>query len=147
MVACDVPREEGGNSAGTDGFKLAQEILGTSIEYRYGNIENLELAGEGFDVVFCFGVLYHVKDILRSCETLARVTKGYALIETAYLPVWDGKFMEYRPRHHGDPTNYWYPSFPCLESMLQESGFATVEIVHVLSSDRRSARFTVRASK
>ena len=143
VVAIDVPLEDGGNWGGTDGFKLAQEILGTDVDYQLGNIETLGFEDETFDVVFCFGILYHVKDIIRSCENLARVTGEVALIENVFSKVKGGCLMEYRPGYVGDPTNYWYPNIECLTTMLLKSGFQKVEHIWTESG----VRLTMRAWK
>jgi tRNA (mo5U34)-methyltransferase len=139
VLAVDVPESEGGHWGGRDGFIYACTALQSKIAYREWNIERY--LSWSFDIVFCFGVLYHVKDIIRSCENLAKATKEYALIETAYAQGTECS-LEYRPGHVGDDTNYLYPTIPCLEAMLIRSGFKKVHLVY-----QDPARLTLKAFK
>lgn len=78
-----------------------------------------------FDVVLCFGVLYHLRDPLLALAQIRSVLKqdGIALIETAFFhsrkPV-----MYFNSRgklFYDDPTTWWAPSWPCLRDMCEAS--------------------------
>ena len=94
-----------------------------------------------FDLVLCFGVLYHLTDMLTAMRGLAAATKsgGTVIIETAYAQG-VGCYAEYRPNFDGDPSNYWYPTRGCLAAMLDQAGFGAPEFFSDMG-----ARLTLRA--
>lgn len=142
-----------GDGDNIKGFELANEVLGCKISLNKSNLRhyNICLPERKYDVVFYFGVLYHVTAPIDELKYLSQVTKegGYALIETAishsikmgesFIPVW-----QLKPGHDNDPTNYWYPSIEGLESALSIVGFKRVDILYVTSGGER---VTVRAYK
>ena len=66
----------------TQQFLSEEHNLGSSakVKFDYKNVYNLE--NEQFDFVFCFGVLYHLKNPYLALENLYRVTKETLIIET-----------------------------------------------------------------
>ena len=66
----------------TQKFLSEEYNLGSSdkIKFDYKNVYNLD--NEQFDFVFCFGVLYHLKNPYLALENLYRVTKETLIIET-----------------------------------------------------------------
>jgi tRNA (mo5U34)-methyltransferase len=78
-----------------------------------------------FDVVICFGVLYHLKDPMAGLAHIRSVVKddGVVLFETACLrsrrPLMyfntDGKLF------YPDPGTWWAPSLACLKAMCRGS--------------------------
>jgi len=91
-----------------------------------------------FDVVFCFGTLYHLKHPLLALEQISEVCKGSIYIETASLdefsPYQGGVghgfnrgqgVMEFYPRdeYGGNESNWWAPTLQCLGLMLHSVGF------------------------
>lgn len=139
-------------------FALAKQVLGSSLSVY---VQSLDVYVENHDpsprdIVFYFGVLYHVKAPLLELEYLSKVTKEYALIETAIgksigrisaasssiaeeIPLW-----EFRPGFDNDPTNYWYPSLKGLEVALLHVGFKKVEVIYLTPGRERA---TVKAYK
>lgn len=67
---------------GGEGFAAIAELLGSDVEYRRGDA--LELEGERFDVVLCFGILHRVENPLGLLRRLAALLApgGRLLIET-----------------------------------------------------------------
>lgn len=57
-------------------FKFENE----NIKFEYNNI--YKLGGEQFDFVFCFGVLYHLKDPYLALENLFKITRETLVLET-----------------------------------------------------------------
>jgi tRNA (mo5U34)-methyltransferase len=95
-----------------------------------------------YDVVLFYGVLYHLIEPFLALQKVASVTKGVALIETA-ISKGGGMTMELRPGFDNDPTNWWYPTIPCLREMLLRAGFSRTEVVYNLND----VRATVAAYK
>ena len=124
-------------------FYFARAILGSNVERLTLELSQLspERIGAKFDVVFCFGVLYHLRDPLGALERVAAITREYALINSAladqHFP--DEKIPEDRPYARyvpagecfGDHTYWWLPNLACLEAWVASSGFKRVERVPV----------------
>jgi tRNA (mo5U34)-methyltransferase len=120
---------------GKRGFDHAREKLGSRVEPMVGDFMTMDLeALGGFDVVFFFGVLYHLKDPMGALERLASVTREVAVIESEAEVVGGhegeplARFLETDERNN-DPGNWWSPTLPALMAMCRAAGFARVEAV------------------
>lgn len=116
------------------GFNLARQALNSKVEDR--EMEVLDLAPENvgtFDVVFFFGVLYHMRHPLLALEKVAAVTKHHLILETKVdLISWKTPAMAFYlgSELNHDPTNWWAPNVPALVDMLRAVGFQRVQVVH-----------------
>jgi tRNA (mo5U34)-methyltransferase len=165
----DACGREGGRDQARDGwagFHLCREALGFAAPHyecrddmtravdgwtngkgqtvRIGTLSVYEIAGLGnFDVVFAFGVLYHLKHPLLALERIADVCTGELYIESAiaddYTPYKHGLVqglrdremtMEFYPtdEYGQNPSNWWVPTLKCLAYMVQTAGFESVEL-------------------
>lgn len=135
-----------GSSTGRMGFDFARAILKSHVTLIESHLESFAYAAtesDVYDVVFYFGVLYHIENPFHSLSRLRKITGEYALIETAICdPSSDRAYWEHRPGFENDPTNQWYPSLKGLETTLKEVGFSHVELVHILPGRQRA---TVKA--
>lgn len=131
-----------------DTFWMAKMALDSRVEFEKASLTEFAAVSDAppFDIVFYFGVLYHVDNPLIELIALAHATREYALIETAvstrmlsFGPMW-----EFKPGFNGDPTNKWYPTGAGLDAALLHAGFSRVQVIHV-SRDR--SRVTVKAYK
>jgi tRNA (mo5U34)-methyltransferase len=93
-----------------------------------------------FDVVFCFGVLYHLKHPLLALEKLREVCTGEIYIETAIL---NGCQSAYGDRVYGDddfgiefypndeygknPSNWWVCTLRSWTELVRTAGFTNNE--------------------
>lgn len=142
-VHTDISRASGGNWGGTTGFRAAKKLLGSQVDWRklditkFADVDAIIKEYGTFDVVLCYGVLYHVETpqaIVRALVNLQRLGKTL-LIETAgasnrsNIPE-----LEYRPGFSNDPTNYYYPNPAFIQQVL-----GTCVIIHDMGS-----RFTVK---
>ena len=128
------------------GFQFAKALLGAQLrfwDFDLYDLPDLE-AHPQWDVVLFYGVLYHLTRPIDGLAALAAVTREQALIETTYSIGNGGPSWEFRPGHHGDPTNQWYPSMEGLERALHHVGFRRMEVV---GHWEHLERMTVRASK
>jgi tRNA (mo5U34)-methyltransferase len=152
-------RLEKGNWGGNKGFRLAHHLLGSKVRFIESSVFRIDEAVQqsamnsigdlsekeypfSYDVVLFYGVLYHLIEPFFALQKLASVTKGVALIETA-ISKGSGLTMELRPGFDNDPTNWWYPTIPCLQEMLLRAGFSRTEVVFNLND----VRATVAAYK
>ena len=100
-----------------------------------------ELVG-AFDVVFCFGTIYHLRHPLLALDRLAAVCREEIYIESAILDDFspyrggfghgyqDGQsVMEFYPedQYGSNITNWWVPTLECLMQMVKAAGFSKVE--------------------
>lgn len=128
VVAIDRPEFD------SRGIQFARRVLESSIIPIGVRIEEY-FGPPTYDVVFCFGVLYHLKrGPMLALENIFRVMvpRGLLIVETALLPsagpdatapmMW---FCE--GEHDGDSTNWWYPNRACVESMLRATGFSQIK--------------------
>jgi tRNA (mo5U34)-methyltransferase len=96
-----------------------------------------ELLGR-FDVVFCFGTLYHLRHPLLALDRLSAVCDGEIFVESAILDDFSpyrGGFgqgypggqsvMEFYPRdeYAGNHTNWFVPTVQCMVGLLDAAGF------------------------
>jgi tRNA (mo5U34)-methyltransferase len=119
---------------GKKGFDTARQALGSKVETVVDDYMTVDLEQLGsFDVVLFLGVLYHMKEPLRSLQRLAALTRELAVIETAgiVVPGREGfalcEFYETNELH-GDPNNWWAPNEKALVGMARAAGFRKVEI-------------------
>ena len=119
-----------------DGFDFAHAALQSKVEAQEADVENLSsyfLPGTRFDVVFCFGVLYHLKNgIMPALAEIHQMTEagGLLIVETALARIDETEtrlveFVEHS--RDGDPTNWWYPNRAAMMAMLRATGFVDVE--------------------
>lgn len=126
------------------GFKFAKEVLNSNVEYEITDLESFAVkTDKQFDIVYSFGILYHVPEPVRHINLLSKLTKDFALIETATsLIETKGNMWEFNYKFLGDPFNFWYPTPDGLEAVLKYAGFKKVEVI-----SRKKNRISVKAIK
>ncbi|MCL7453830.1 MAG: DUF1698 domain-containing protein [Anaerolineae bacterium] len=150
------------------GFFLAREVLGSKVEFHHTSVYDLTADKLGlFDIVFCFGVYYHLKNPLLALERIASVTREWALIESEIMvsppppalkkrrgfmrfarrllqptsvPESPASYFYERDEFNGDPTNWWVPNIPCLLQTVRAAGFPRAEMVNTYQTSRGIVR-------
>jgi tRNA (mo5U34)-methyltransferase len=132
-----------------EGFFLAHEVLNSRAEFYHMSVYDLCPDTFGlFDIVFFFGVYYHLKSPLSALERIACVTREYAIVESEVVDFQcaEGnafsRFYEFDELNN-DPSNWWGPNIACLLQTTRAAGFPRVELV----SYRDNTRAVVRAYK
>jgi tRNA (mo5U34)-methyltransferase len=124
-----------------DGFRLAAEILGSSVERVELSVYNAtpERLGGPFDVVLCGSVLIHLRDQLLALERIAELTKTTAIVAEEYSRAADlVPFPVARYKADGPGTVvFWQPSRRTWRRLLWTAGFDRVD---------EHARFTMRTT-
>ena len=108
-----------------EAFELARQARGSKVVGFQASVYDAELSWINIDVVFFFGVLYHLEDPMRALRSIHAVLKpgGLLILETDTSTL-DGTVMEFKEHgHHGDETNVWYPTLSCVDAMLRKTGF------------------------
>ena len=113
------------------GFDVAHKLLDSKVEPHAMSVYDLELLGP-FDVVFFFGVLYHLKHPLLALEKIRDVCKADSLLilETHIdLPRIERPVCAFYERNEAadDDKNWVGPNRACVEAWLRSSGFSRVE--------------------
>jgi tRNA (mo5U34)-methyltransferase len=130
VVASDYYSWNGPGWGTKAGFELARAALNSRVEDV--DIDVMDLSPERvgtFDVVLLLGVLYHLRHPLLALERVASVTRELLIVETVVDMVGVARpVMVFYPgtELNNDPTNWWAPNPPAVESMLQNVGFRNV---------------------
>lgn len=101
-----------------------------------------------FQIIQCFGMLYHVQNPMLALHQMRRVLddSGVLILETA---CWTGCPDEPAARlnripwvYEADDRTYWMPNYMCLVNMLSIAGFHPVEktVVRLLQSEKPAER-------
>lgn len=106
-------------------LKQIFKIDDKQLVYSYQNIYNL--GDEKFDIVFCFGVLYHLKNPYLALENLYKITKDTLYLET------QGSYS-FNNNHYAalldENESFVHHSPKSLKFLLEKAGFREVEILH-----------------
>lgn len=119
---------------GKAGFDIAHKELQSRVEPIVTDFMDTDLDALGtFDVVFYFGVLYHVEEPLTALRRVRQVSKGLTVIETEALVV-EGQtrpLFELVPgaEVNADVGNWWIPTESGLHALCRAAGFREVETV------------------
>jgi tRNA (mo5U34)-methyltransferase len=119
---------------GRTGFDLVHAYLDSDVEPVVDDLLTMDLTTIGcFDVVFYFGVLYHMVDPVGALRRLRQVTDGVAVIETAAIrvPTQPGvSLVEFYPGAElgGDYGNWFAPTGEALVGMCLAAGFRAAEV-------------------
>ena len=121
-------------------FLELQKRLASRVSYRILDFYELSEAGLGvFDIVFCLGILYHLKHPLLALEIVCGLTTDTAIVESFVTDAdtWrehqdEVPTMEfYETDELGNQLDNWIgPSVNCLMAMCRAAGFARVELLH-----------------
>lgn len=101
-----------------------------SIPFRVANVEELDRESLGtFDLVFCFGLLYHLENPFRAIRNLYRITGKMLLVESMCIPEEGAQMHLLEEGRLADQALQYvaiYPSETALVKMLRHAGFAHV---------------------
>lgn len=130
---------------GNQGFEVAKEVLASNVEFKKASVYDLSPETFGlFDVVFCLGVLYHLKYPFWGLEKIFSVTKNMLILESHYDPYHSGKVP--LARFYGttnlDSTSWWGFNEACLLAVLRSVGFKKMETLY-----RYADRIIIKAYK
>ena len=92
------------------------------------NAEDSSLARLGvFDLVFCFGLLYHLENPFQTIRSLAAIASNAVMIEGICYPSSEPVMVlmdEYESFDQGINRVAFYPSESCIVKMLLKAGFS-----------------------
>ena len=104
-------------------FELAKEVLNSGVKKKKINIYDVSPDTLGtFDLVFCSSLLLHLTDPIRALQNIRSVTREMAIIATGIRRD-ENKEPLASFSGHKEGAVWWLPNRPCLESMIQSTGF------------------------
>ncbi len=113
------------------GFRLAKELLGSSVERRETSVYELDPDELGtFDVVFVSDLLLHLRDPQRALERIFPILNpgGYLLIAEPYNPDLESFGNTAVTQYFGFYQYIWsIPSTMTLKTMLRVAGFDPIK--------------------
>jgi len=122
VTAIDIYQNQ--NIARQEAFNFAHRILNSKVKFEYKNVYELN-GDDKYDIVFFYGVLYHIDNIFDAMEKLAKSTKEMLIIETALthdkeilfnkIPICEWGFNS-----SNDHYNRWFPNLAFLEKISKD---------------------------
>ena len=117
-------------------FDAAHRLLNSKVEPMVGNFMTMALAALGrFDVVFFFGILYHLEDPLAAIRRVGGLLNpgGFLGIETEAIEAPgapDAPFFEFFPTNelHNDAANWWAPNARAIEALTKAIGLCDFKL-------------------
>jgi len=117
VVGLDNPRFRWGGLAG---FEFLKEHFESSVEFREGTIFDLPL--EEFDVVLCYGVLYHVSDPLAAMINCFHAARETVVFE-GLMTIGDEPVLKLLSGFDGDHSNVYSMSKGFAKHVAKANGF------------------------
>ena len=118
-------------------FSLAQTALGSHVEYRILDVEELTADTVGlFDYTLFLGVLYHLRHPLLGLERICEVTRETAFVESFVTDSLeapsDKRSLDfYEADELGGQIDNWFgPTTQCLLAFCRSAGFAEVRLLY-----------------
>ncbi len=100
------------------------------VKFITANAEDLPLVGiQTYDLVLCFGLLYHLENPFRAIRHLSTITSKVLLVESMCAPGIEPSLQlldEYYGEDQGLNYVAFYPTESCLVKMLYQAGFPFV---------------------
>ena len=110
------------------------------------NVEDMDRLIPDFDIIFCFGLYYHVTDLYGLFEKCFKKCRELLIVEglVAHVNINDlpAVFAVNSTEVHNDPTTFWVPTEEAIRRILLRVGFSTVEVV-----GERQGRILMKAYK
>ncbi len=127
-----------------------------NVSYRVGRLEDLDVMEMGsFDVVFFFGILYHLSDPVGALTRIGALARDMIVVDTSLLrfryidhlvkwPLWRMKVVPaMTDSDHDITTGRWrkaasaqfYPNHVAVRALLRFAGFDKVELLQPTSLD------------
>jgi len=117
-----------------EGFRLAHEMLGSSVKRVSSSVYALDPAKHGtFDFVHCGDLLLHLRDPLTALEHIRSVTAGqFLLSDVVDIDTSRGRFGRVVQYLGGwEDVVWWVPSLDALAQMVVDAGFRDVRVNRV----------------
>jgi tRNA (mo5U34)-methyltransferase len=117
------------------GFELCRQVRQSSVTRISGSVYALDPLRHGcFDLVCCFGLLYHLRHPLLALDKIYAVTNELTLIQSqifsGYAPE-ASTILFFNETWRGSYTNWFVPSPQALLDMVSSIGYRRIEVADV----------------
>ena len=114
-------------------INIVKQILDSKVEYKKLDLYDLDQINETFDFVLCFGVYYHLPDLVSAFQKLYSKTNKKLLL-SGHILYSDSSiaclYDEYE-MHPKDRTNWWVASPTCIKKIAKRVGFADCQLIDI----------------
>jgi len=111
-------------------YKILNRCLDNSIYFIPMDVYNIDKIEMNFDIVFCFGLYYHVKDIYGLLEKCYNKCNEMVIVEGHVLNKKEALIYIVNPLElHNDCTNFWSPTPSGLIKLLFRVGFKKIDVI------------------
>lgn len=129
VVALDNPEFRWG---GMDGFNFLHDHFQSAVEFRKGSV--FDAPKERFDIVLCYGVLYHLSNPLAAAIRCFRMAKDRVVFEGHFFDVDLPMMYLLKPGEiDQDRSNFFSMTTGCMKAVAEAYGFA-LEAQHLRQS-------------
>ncbi len=131
-----------------EGFQAAEKIINLDVEHRIINLCDFKET-ERFDYVFCFGLYYHLPDIVQSMKYLQSITKDAMYVAGPISNETEPMMYYYEPYelYSTDDSNWWVASPTCLTGIAKRVGFKAAELLGERSAEHWAIPLDDKKSK
>ena len=114
-----------------DGFDVAKKLLDSKVEHKILKVEHLEELKEKFDVIFFFGVYYHLANPVDALQKIFLKVNERAFLAGHIIDSSEPLMCYYDEfeMHPDDSSNMWAASPSCITKMAKRVGFRGAELV------------------
>lgn len=120
------------------GFEIAREALRSKVRRETVSVYDLSESCFGkFDFVFMSDLLVHLRNPLKALENVRRVVAGKAVFVESFNPLLPGTMVRYKGFRD---TIWWSYSLGALQQMIEDAGFARVELRSTFKIGKRGER-------
>ncbi len=117
------------------GFEFCKQVLQSNAERLSGSIYELDPAIHGmFDIVYCFGLFYHLRHPILALDKVYSVTKEMAFIDNQIFTGYSANpnaVLFYNDTWRGSYTNWFVPTPKTFVDMASSVGFRKIEVTNV----------------
>jgi SAM-dependent methyltransferase len=119
VVGLDNPEYRWG---GMDGWEFLMDHFQSKSEYRLGNV--YDLPPERFDIVLCYGLLYHLTDPLLAASNCFQVANELVAFTGNFYESSDPSLILWESgERNGDPSNVYSLSTGFIDLVAKQNGF------------------------
>ncbi|MFZ3355738.1 MAG: DUF1698 domain-containing protein [Thermoplasmata archaeon] len=127
VVAIDNLKNLEAHPTGSAGFQLAKRVRGSNVEFHTLDVYECDQLAEKFDVIFFFGVYYHLHSPIYALEKIRKLLApgGTLYMEGLIRSGRDPSILvlngEFGSSNHSDPT------IPAVRRMVTKAGFTSIK--------------------